>query len=150
MRPAAHPTASSESRGLRAPPSARRSLSAGPRALRRLPAARQRGARRRLRRNRCARLRSACALGSGISSACGYEFKHKLYLTSMCRHGTMCVGLSMLSESSGTMTTLLEFAGERVRFDAGVTPYAKMGYYDAGYEPKTSDVLCAFRITPQE
>jgi ribulose-bisphosphate carboxylase large chain len=36
------------------------------------------------------------------------------------------------------------------RWSAGVTPYAEMGYYDADYEPKDSDVLAAFRITPQE
>jgi ribulose-bisphosphate carboxylase large chain len=48
------------------------------------------------------------------------------------------------------MTTLLESPSERGRFDAGVSPYAEMGYYDAAYEPKASDVLCAFRITPQD
>ena len=48
------------------------------------------------------------------------------------------------------MATLLQPpAGERNRFDAGVAPYASMGYYDADYAPKDSDVLCAFRITPQ-
>jgi len=36
------------------------------------------------------------------------------------------------------------------RWSAGVTPYAEMGYYDADYEPKDSDILAAFRITPQE
>ena len=35
------------------------------------------------------------------------------------------------------------------RWSAGVTPYAEMGYYDADYVPKDTDVLCAFRITPQ-
>ena len=35
------------------------------------------------------------------------------------------------------------------RWSAGVTPYAEMGYYDADYEPKDTDVLAAFRITPQ-
>jgi ribulose-bisphosphate carboxylase large chain len=39
---------------------------------------------------------------------------------------------------------------ERNRFDAGVSPYAKMGYWDADYQPKDTDVLCAFRITPQD
>jgi len=41
-------------------------------------------------------------------------------------------------------------AAERNRFEAGVTPYAKMGYWDADYEPKDTDILCAFRITPQD
>jgi ribulose-bisphosphate carboxylase large chain len=35
------------------------------------------------------------------------------------------------------------------RWSAGVTPYAEMGYYDEDYEPKDTDVLAAFRITPQ-
>ncbi len=35
------------------------------------------------------------------------------------------------------------------RWAAGVTPYAEMGYYDADYEPKDSDILAAFRVTPQ-
>jgi ribulose-bisphosphate carboxylase large chain len=35
------------------------------------------------------------------------------------------------------------------RLAAGVAPYAEMGYYDADYEPKDTDVLAAFRVTPQ-
>src|ERR687886_294254 len=35
------------------------------------------------------------------------------------------------------------------RWAAGVTPYAEMGYFNADYEPKDTDVLAAFRITPQ-
>src|SRR3979409_781510 len=35
------------------------------------------------------------------------------------------------------------------RWASGVTPYAEMGYYDADYEPKDTDILCAFRVTPQ-
>src|SRR5215468_8798066 len=35
------------------------------------------------------------------------------------------------------------------RWSAGVTPYAEMGYYDADYQPKDTDVLAAFRIVPQ-
>lgn len=50
----------------------------------------------------------------------------------------------------GMATLLPPPSGERNRFDAGVAPYASMGYYDADYEPKDSDVLCAFRITPQD
>jgi len=38
---------------------------------------------------------------------------------------------------------------QKDRWDAGVTPYAEMGYWDADYEPKDTDVLAAFRITPQ-
>jgi ribulose-bisphosphate carboxylase large chain len=39
--------------------------------------------------------------------------------------------------------------GKRDRWASGVTPYAEMGYFDADYEPKDSDILAAFRITPQ-
>jgi ribulose 1,5-bisphosphate carboxylase large subunit-like protein len=35
------------------------------------------------------------------------------------------------------------------RWSAGVIPYAEMGYWLPDYEPKDTDVLCAFRITPQ-
>ena len=35
------------------------------------------------------------------------------------------------------------------RWNAGVIPYAQMGYYDPGYEPKDTDILAAFRFVPQ-
>src|SRR5580693_9167643 len=35
------------------------------------------------------------------------------------------------------------------RWNAGVIPYAEMGYYDADYVPRDTDLLAAFRITPQ-
>jgi ribulose-bisphosphate carboxylase large chain len=35
------------------------------------------------------------------------------------------------------------------RYESGVIPYAKMGYWDAAYTVKESDVLALFRITPQ-
>ena len=35
------------------------------------------------------------------------------------------------------------------RLQAGVIPYAKMGYWQPDYEPKATDTLAAFRITPQ-
>ncbi|MGI8781664.1 MAG: ribulose-bisphosphate carboxylase large subunit, partial [Solirubrobacteraceae bacterium] len=40
--------------------------------------------------------------------------------------------------------------GKKDRWTSGVTPYAEMGYWDPDYEPKDTDILCAFRITPQE
>src|ERR671928_1214161 len=40
--------------------------------------------------------------------------------------------------------------GKKDRWSAGVTPYAEMGYWNEDYEPKDTDILCAFRITPQE
>src|SRR5437773_1966669 len=36
------------------------------------------------------------------------------------------------------------------RWSAGVTPYKEMGYYRPDYEPKDSDILCAFRLVAQE
>jgi ribulose-bisphosphate carboxylase large chain len=35
------------------------------------------------------------------------------------------------------------------RWGAGVIPYADMGYYQPDYQPKDTDILCAFRVTPQ-
>jgi len=35
------------------------------------------------------------------------------------------------------------------RLQAGVIPYAKMGYWQPDYEPQATDILAAFRITPQ-
>ncbi|GIH92294.1 ribulose-1,5-bisphosphate carboxylase/oxygenase large subunit [Planobispora siamensis] len=35
------------------------------------------------------------------------------------------------------------------RLSTGVVPYAELGYYDPDYVPKDTDVLAAFRITPQ-
>jgi ribulose-bisphosphate carboxylase large chain len=35
------------------------------------------------------------------------------------------------------------------RYESGVIPYAKMGYWDASYVVKTTDVLALFRVTPQ-
>jgi ribulose-bisphosphate carboxylase large chain len=35
------------------------------------------------------------------------------------------------------------------RWNAGVIPYAEMGFWKPEYEPKDTDVLCAFRVTPQ-
>jgi ribulose-bisphosphate carboxylase large chain len=36
------------------------------------------------------------------------------------------------------------------RWAAGITPYAEMGYYNLNYEPKPTDLLCAFRLVPQD
>ena len=38
---------------------------------------------------------------------------------------------------------------EDKRWSAGVIPYAQMGYYAPGYVPADTDLLAAFRITPQ-
>jgi len=36
------------------------------------------------------------------------------------------------------------------RYESGVIPYAKMGYWDASYSVKQTDLLALFRITPQQ
>jgi len=36
------------------------------------------------------------------------------------------------------------------RYAAGVLKYKQMGYWQPDYEPKETDILCLFRITPQE
>jgi len=48
------------------------------------------------------------------------------------------------------MTTTTGPGGTKGRWASGVTPYAEMGFWDSDYEPKDTDILCAFRITPQE
>ena len=47
------------------------------------------------------------------------------------------------------MTTTAATIRPKDRWASGVTPYAEMGYYDADYVPADTDVLAAFRITPQ-
>src|SRR5712672_4387124 len=36
------------------------------------------------------------------------------------------------------------------RYKSGVMPYAQMGYWDADYEPRDTDIIAVFRIVPQE
>ncbi len=50
-----------------------------------------------------------------------------------------------MSPTSGSSDTLKK----KDRWSAGVTPYAEMGYYDADYVPKDTDIIAAFRIVPQ-
>ena len=35
------------------------------------------------------------------------------------------------------------------RYESGVIPYAKMGYWDPDYTIKDTDILALFRCTPQ-
>jgi len=46
-------------------------------------------------------------------------------------------------------TTTKEIKGKE-RYKAGVLKYAQMGYWDGDYEPKDTDVVALFRITPQD
>ena len=47
-------------------------------------------------------------------------------------------------------TTVSNDGQKKSRWSAGVASYAEMGYYNADYVPKDTDILCAFRIVPQE
>ena len=46
-------------------------------------------------------------------------------------------------------SNLKEIKGKE-RYKAGVLKYAQMGYWNGGYEPKDTDLIALFRITPQE
>ncbi|HEY9065718.1 MAG TPA: RuBisCO large subunit C-terminal-like domain-containing protein, partial [Burkholderiaceae bacterium] len=50
----------------------------------------------------------------------------------------------------GNMTEVVQITDAKKRYSAGVLKYAQMGYWDADYEPKATDILALFRITPQE
>ena len=50
---------------------------------------------------------------------------------------------------SPTSSSSSESLKKKDRWSSGVTPYAEMGYYDADYVPKDTDILAAFRIVPQ-
>lgn len=39
---------------------------------------------------------------------------------------------------------------KKSRWGAGVSSYVEMGYYNADYVPKDTDIICAFRLVPQE
>ncbi len=47
-------------------------------------------------------------------------------------------------------TELTQILDSRRRYKAGVLKYAQMGYWQPDYEPKPTDVLALFRVTPQE
>jgi len=47
-------------------------------------------------------------------------------------------------------TNLTKIRDSKKRYKAGVLKYAQMGYWDGDYEPKDTDVLALFRVTPQE
>ena len=43
-----------------------------------------------------------------------------------------------------------EIRDTRKRYSAGVLKYRQMGYWLPDYQPKETDIVCLFRITPQE
>src|SRR5947207_3262381 len=44
----------------------------------------------------------------------------------------------------------IQITDAKKRYSAGVLKYAQMGYWNADYVPKETDILALFRITPQE
>jgi ribulose-bisphosphate carboxylase large chain len=36
------------------------------------------------------------------------------------------------------------------RYKSGVMEYKKMGYWEPDYEPKDTDIIALFRVTPQD
>src|ERR671929_1756050 len=48
------------------------------------------------------------------------------------------------------MATVAQKRSAADRYKAGVMQYKDMGYFDLFYEPKDTDVLCCFRISPQD
>ena len=47
-------------------------------------------------------------------------------------------------------SNLKKIRDSKRRYKPGVLKYAQMGYWDADYEPKDTDVLALFRVTPQD
>ena len=39
---------------------------------------------------------------------------------------------------------------KKSRYSAGVMEYRNMGYWEPDYVPKDTDIICLFRVTPQE
>src|SRR5216683_1738364 len=62
------------------------------------------------------------------------------------RKGTL---MQQNSLSNGNGAAAKPKAGA-ARYKAGVMKYAQMGYWDSGYQPRETDILALFRITPQE
>src|SRR6202043_3974534 len=44
----------------------------------------------------------------------------------------------------------IKITNMKQRYKSGVLKYKQMGYWEPDYEPKDSDVLAVFRITPQD
>src|SRR6188768_3643862 len=59
-------------------------------------------------------------------------------------------GASRVQEMAMGASELQQITDAKKRYSAGVLKYAQMGYWDSDYEPKDTDILALFRITPQD
>ena len=48
------------------------------------------------------------------------------------------------------MTEDTQITDGKKRYSAGVLRYKQMGYWDPDYQPKETDLIAMFRMTPQE
>jgi ribulose-bisphosphate carboxylase large chain len=48
------------------------------------------------------------------------------------------------------MPVIADNIAPKSRWSAGVTPYMEMGYFRPDYVPRDTDILCAFRLVPQD
>jgi ribulose-bisphosphate carboxylase large chain len=56
----------------------------------------------------------------------------------------------MADSANLAKASLTKVRDAKRRYKAGVLKYAQMGYWDGDYEPKDTDVLALFRVTPQD
>ena len=61
-----------------------------------------------------------------------------------------CPACDVIGEKETTMDDNRQLTDAKKRYSAGVLKYVQMGYWDADYQPKETDLLALFRITPQE
>ena len=66
----------------------------------------------------------------------------------LCPIGLSAEKTRLFSKEMGTASNNNP-AKKKSRWASGITPYAEMGYYNADYAPKDTDILCAFRLVPQ-
>ena len=51
---------------------------------------------------------------------------------------------------AGIQAAAGEITDTKKRYSAGVLKYRQMGYWQPDYQPRDTDTICLFRITPQE
>ena len=59
-------------------------------------------------------------------------------------------GMKTACKENPPMDTKARTVTGKDRYKAGVMEYRKMGYWEPNYEPKDTDVIALFRVTPQD